>query len=74
MSLSDAILKVTIQQKGQLNIFADTTSYGEVYQNQQREQQHTVTGVSTIVNGEMYYEEIPDLYFEESEEIWNRKC
>jgi hypothetical protein len=28
-----------------------------------------MTGVSSIVNGKIDYEEIPDLYFEESEEI-----
>ncbi len=50
-------------------MFADATSYGEGYQNQQQETLLTMTGVSSIVNGEIDYEEMPDLYFEESEEI-----
>jgi hypothetical protein len=50
-------------------MFADATSYGEAYQNQQQEQQHTMTGVSTIVNGEIDCEKMPELYFGELEEI-----
>jgi hypothetical protein len=47
-------------------MFADATSYGESYQNQPQETLLTMTGVSSIVHG---YEEMPDRYFEESEEI-----
>ncbi len=50
-------------------MFADATSYGEGYQNQQQEPLHTMTGVSTIINGEIDYGEMPDLLFEESKEI-----
>jgi hypothetical protein len=50
-------------------MFADATSYGEDYQNQHQEPLHTMTGVSPIGNGEIDYAEMPDLYFEESEEI-----
>ncbi len=47
-------------------MFADATSYGEGYQNQQQDSQHTMAGFSTVTNGEMDYEEMPDLFFEES--------
>ncbi len=50
-------------------MFADATSYGEDYQNQQQETLLKMTGVSSIVNCEIDYEEMPDLYFQESEEI-----
>ncbi len=46
-------------------MFADATSYREGYQNQQQEPLHTMTGVSTIVNGEIDYEEMPEPNFEE---------
>ena len=50
-------------------MFAYATSYGEDYQNQHQETLHTMTGDSPIVNGEIDHGEMPDLYFEESEEI-----
>jgi hypothetical protein len=71
--ISNDIWRVTIRQEGQLIMFADATSYGEGCQNQQQEPLHTMTGVSTIVNGEIDYEEMPDLYFEEWKRFWNRK-
>jgi hypothetical protein len=43
ISFSDDIMRVMIQQEGQLIMFADATSYREGYQNQQQEQQHTIT-------------------------------
>jgi hypothetical protein len=55
-------------------MFADAMSYGEGCQNQQQEQQPTMTGVNTIVNGEIDYGEMLELYFEESEEILESKC
>ncbi len=66
---SDDSVRVTIRQEGQIIMFADASSYGERSQNQQQEQQHTMTGVSTIVNGEVHYNEMPELYFDESEEM-----
>jgi hypothetical protein len=66
---SNEIGRTTIQQEGQLIMFADATSYGEDYQNQHQETLRTITGGSPIVNGEIDREEMPDLYFEESEEI-----
>ena len=65
---SNDIGRVTIRQ-GQLIMFADATSYGEGYQNQQQEQQHTMTEFNTFVGGEIDHKEMPDLFFEESEEL-----
>jgi len=67
--ISNEIGRTTMQQEGQLIMFADATSYGEDYQNQHQETLRTITGDSPIVNGEIDREEMPDLYFEESEEI-----
>jgi hypothetical protein len=47
---SNDSVKVTIRLEGQIIMFADVTRYGEGYQNQQQEQQHTMSGVSTKVN------------------------
>ncbi len=64
----DDVVRVSIRQEGQLILIVDNTRYGDAHQNQQQEQQHTMAGVSTIVNGKKDYEEMPDLFFEESEE------
>ncbi len=58
----DDVVRVMSEQKGQIISFVDNTSYGDAYQNQQRELQHT--RVCTGGNGEIDYEEMPDLFVE----------
>ncbi len=53
ISISNEIGRTTIQQEGQLIMFADATRYGESYQNQPQDTLLTMTVVSSIVNGEI---------------------
>ncbi len=70
----DDIVSVTMLQEEQLVMFADVTSYGKGYLNQQQEPQHTMAGVSKIVNGEKDHEKMPYLFFENRERFWNQRC
>ncbi len=55
-------------------MFADDSSHGDAYQNQQQEQQHKMARVSTVDNGEIDYDEMPDFVSKIRKRLWNQKC
>jgi len=56
------------EPENQLVSFAENVSPGNVVQGKQQEMQLMTTGVSTVDNGEIDYEEMPDLVYDTSEE------